>query len=157
MRQIFYGFTSQVGNYSNPNEFAKDVRLIFENSKNYNTNKKSRIYAMTVRLSAVFEEKIRPILSSFRSKKKTNGESWNSYDPAIVSLRLKCFFSSGVSKSQRSSNSKGKALARPHSKSTSSREAKVNGDAGSSRQGLKIVLSRGNTGQVTNLSTCKRI
>ena len=67
------------------------------------------------------------------------------------------FFSSGVSKSQRSSNSKGKALARPHSKSTSSREAKVNGDAGSSRQGLKIVLSRGNTGQVTNLSTWKRI
>ena len=92
MRQKFYGFSSQVGNYSNPNEFAKDVRLIFENSKNYNTNKKSRIYAMTVRLSAVFEEKIRPILSSFRSKKKTNGESWNSYDPAIVSLRLKCFF-----------------------------------------------------------------
>lgn len=31
------------GNYSNPEDFAKDVRLIFTNSKNYNTNKRSRV------------------------------------------------------------------------------------------------------------------
>lgn len=31
------------GNYESPNEFAKDVRLIFTNSRNYNTNKRSRV------------------------------------------------------------------------------------------------------------------
>ena len=29
--------------YSTPNEFAEDVRLIFSNSKAYNTNKRSRV------------------------------------------------------------------------------------------------------------------
>ena len=29
--------------YTNPEDFAKDVRLIFTNSKNYNTNKRSRV------------------------------------------------------------------------------------------------------------------
>lgn len=31
------------GNYESPMDFAKDVRLIFQNSKNYNTNKRSRV------------------------------------------------------------------------------------------------------------------
>lgn len=31
------------GNYENPVEFAKDVRLIFSNSKAYTPNKKSRV------------------------------------------------------------------------------------------------------------------
>lgn len=31
------------GNYENPMEFAKDVRLIFSNSKAYTPNKKSRV------------------------------------------------------------------------------------------------------------------
>lgn len=31
------------GNYENPIEFSKDIRLIFSNSKNYNTNKRSRV------------------------------------------------------------------------------------------------------------------
>lgn len=29
--------------YTTPHDFAKDVRLIFTNSKNYNTNKRSRV------------------------------------------------------------------------------------------------------------------
>lgn len=32
-----------VGNYENPMEFAKDVRLIFSNSKAYTPNKKSQV------------------------------------------------------------------------------------------------------------------
>ena len=32
------------GNYETPAEFAKDVRLIFANSKNYNTNNKSKVF-----------------------------------------------------------------------------------------------------------------
>ena len=30
-------------NYENPSEFAKDIRLIFSNSKAYTPNKKSRV------------------------------------------------------------------------------------------------------------------
>ena len=31
------------GNYETPAEFAKDVKMIFTNSRNYNTNKRSRV------------------------------------------------------------------------------------------------------------------
>ncbi|XP_066999443.2 bromodomain and WD repeat-containing protein 3 [Anabrus simplex] len=53
------------GNYENPLEFCKDMRLMFTNSKNYNTNKRSRIYSMTVRLSAMFEEHMKKIISNW--------------------------------------------------------------------------------------------
>ncbi|KAJ8703846.1 hypothetical protein PYW07_013140 [Mythimna separata] len=43
------------GAYSRAEQFARDVRLVFSNSRLYNTNKRSRIYSMTVRLSALFE------------------------------------------------------------------------------------------------------
>ncbi|XP_045621318.2 bromodomain and WD repeat-containing protein 3 isoform X2 [Procambarus clarkii] len=49
--------------YAAPHDFAKDMRLIFTNSKNYNTNKRSRIYSMTLRLEAYFEDQIKSILS----------------------------------------------------------------------------------------------
>lgn len=32
-----------VGNYDTPSRFARDVRLIFQNSRNFNTNKRSRV------------------------------------------------------------------------------------------------------------------
>ncbi|XP_029821926.2 PH-interacting protein [Ixodes scapularis] len=56
--------------YPSPTEFCKDMRLIFANSRNYNTNKKSRIYSMTIRMSAMFEERIRSITSDWRSAVK---------------------------------------------------------------------------------------
>lgn len=31
------------GNYETPSNFARDVRLIFQNSRNFNTNKRSRV------------------------------------------------------------------------------------------------------------------
>lgn len=31
------------GNYESPTDFAKDVRLIFTNSKNFNTNARSKV------------------------------------------------------------------------------------------------------------------
>lgn len=34
------------GNYESPLEFCKDMRLIFMNSKNYNTNKRSRVSSL---------------------------------------------------------------------------------------------------------------
>ncbi|KAJ8405733.1 hypothetical protein AAFF_G00311700 [Aldrovandia affinis] len=59
--------TLAVGNYENPMEFSKDVRLIFSNSKAYTPNKKSRIYSMTLSLSAFFETQILSIISDFKS------------------------------------------------------------------------------------------
>uniref|UniRef100_A0A8C2C832 Bromodomain and WD repeat domain containing 3 n=1 Tax=Cyprinus carpio TaxID=7962 RepID=A0A8C2C832_CYPCA len=55
------------GNYENPIEFAKDVRLIFSNSKAYTPNKKSRIFSMTLSLSAFFENQIISIISDYKS------------------------------------------------------------------------------------------
>ncbi|CAG9575003.1 unnamed protein product [Danaus chrysippus] len=43
------------GHYSRSDQLAADVRLVFANSRLYNTNKRSRIYSMTVRLSSLFE------------------------------------------------------------------------------------------------------
>ncbi|KAH0630960.1 hypothetical protein JD844_004374, partial [Phrynosoma platyrhinos] len=59
--------TLEAGNYTNPLEFYKDVRLIFCNSKAYTPNKKSRIYSMTLRLSALFEDHIKTIISEYKS------------------------------------------------------------------------------------------
>lgn len=58
--------------YDSPQEFSKDMKLIFENSKRYNTNKKSKIIGMTLRISNLFEEKMRVILSENRCRGKTN-------------------------------------------------------------------------------------
>uniref|UniRef100_A0AAY4EPM8 Bromo domain-containing protein n=1 Tax=Denticeps clupeoides TaxID=299321 RepID=A0AAY4EPM8_9TELE len=59
--------TLAAGNYDNPMEFAKDIRLIFTNSKAYTPNKKSRIYSMTLSLSAFFETHIISIISDYKS------------------------------------------------------------------------------------------
>ncbi|KAL5289713.1 BRWD3 family protein [Megaselia abdita] len=58
------------GNYETPSNFARDVRLIFQNSRNFNTNKRSRIYAMTLRLSSLFEIQIKRIISGWNANKK---------------------------------------------------------------------------------------
>ncbi|XP_041660901.1 PH-interacting protein [Cheilinus undulatus] len=55
------------GKYPSPIELCKDVRLIFSNSKAYTPSKKSRIYSMSLRLSALFEEHISPILSDYKA------------------------------------------------------------------------------------------
>ncbi|EFN89603.1 PH-interacting protein isoform X2 [Harpegnathos saltator] len=63
------------GNYDTPVQFAKDMKLIFTNSRNYNTNKRSRIYSMTIRLSAMFEEHMRRILSTWKTARKRNNNN----------------------------------------------------------------------------------
>ncbi|NWS41910.1 BRWD3 protein, partial [Probosciger aterrimus] len=59
--------TLEAGNYISPLEFYKDIRLIFCNSKAYTPNKKSRIYSMTLRLSALFENHMKNIISEYKS------------------------------------------------------------------------------------------
>ncbi|KAJ6662401.1 hypothetical protein lerEdw1_011814 [Lerista edwardsae] len=64
--------TLEAGNYHTPMELCKDIRLIFGNAKAYTPSKRSKIYSMTLRLSALFEEKMRRILSDFRTGQKHN-------------------------------------------------------------------------------------
>lgn len=54
------------GDHRNPHDYARDVRLIFSNSKNFNTNKHSRIYAMTCRLSSLFEDHMKTIIQDYK-------------------------------------------------------------------------------------------
>ena len=56
----------QDGHYATPKDFAKDVRLIFQNAKNYYKNKESKVYGMTFRLSLLCEDYIRHILFSYK-------------------------------------------------------------------------------------------
>ncbi|XP_061483645.1 bromodomain and WD repeat-containing protein 1 isoform X3 [Rhineura floridana] len=64
--------TLEAGNYDTPMELCKDIRLIFCNAKAYTPNKRSKIYSMTLRLSALIEEKMRRIISDFRTGHKYN-------------------------------------------------------------------------------------
>nr|XP_022292305.1 bromodomain and WD repeat-containing protein 3-like isoform X1 [Crassostrea virginica] len=61
--------------YPNPNSLFKDLRLIFSNSRTFNTNKRSRIYAMTLRLSAMVEEKMKEIINGWNSAVKQRKNS----------------------------------------------------------------------------------
>ncbi|KAG7470510.1 hypothetical protein MATL_G00114580 [Megalops atlanticus] len=62
--------TLEEDRYDNPTELCKDARLIFLNAKAYTPNKRSKIYSMTLRLSAFFEERIRTVISNYKTAVK---------------------------------------------------------------------------------------
>ncbi|XP_034170541.2 bromodomain and WD repeat-containing protein 3 isoform X3 [Pangasianodon hypophthalmus] len=64
--------TLEEDRYENPTELCKDTRLIFANAKAYTPNKRSKIYSMTLRLSAFFEERIRKIISDYKTAVKSS-------------------------------------------------------------------------------------
>ncbi|XP_047247287.1 bromodomain and WD repeat-containing protein 3 isoform X1 [Girardinichthys multiradiatus] len=64
--------TLEEDRYENPIELCKDTRLIFANAKAYTPNKRSKIYSMTLRLSAFFEEQIRTIISEYKTAVKSS-------------------------------------------------------------------------------------
>ena len=55
----------QEGNYATPNDFAQDVRLIFENLKKCNPIRKLR---KTIRFSILFEDQFHEILDSYKRR-----------------------------------------------------------------------------------------
>ncbi|XP_031621174.1 bromodomain and WD repeat-containing protein 3 isoform X2 [Contarinia nasturtii] len=76
-----------IGSYQSKSEFLKDVRMIFSNSRLYNTNTRSRIYSMTLRLSNLFEEQMKKIFkrsslnraARVRNERRRNGGASTSY------------------------------------------------------------------------------
>jgi bromodomain and WD repeat domain containing protein 1/3 len=51
----------EAGNYDSPIEFAKDVKLIFTNSKNFNTNKKSKVSIQIEKISLLIDNLVTDI------------------------------------------------------------------------------------------------
>uniref|UniRef100_A0A674BCI1 Bromodomain and WD repeat domain containing 1 n=1 Tax=Salmo trutta TaxID=8032 RepID=A0A674BCI1_SALTR len=64
--------TLEEDRYENPMELCKDTLLIFANAKAFTPNKRSKIYSMTLRLSAFFEERIRTIISQYKTAVKSS-------------------------------------------------------------------------------------
>ena len=58
----------QDDHYATPCDFSNDVRLIFENSKKFKPNRDSVMYAMTDRLSDLFEDQFRNIMTSYKTQ-----------------------------------------------------------------------------------------
>jgi hypothetical protein len=56
------------GEYENFRQFRKDVELIFENSKTYNTDRKSHIYKLTLKLEAHCKKKLDAIARDQKKK-----------------------------------------------------------------------------------------
>ncbi|XP_067852945.1 bromodomain and WD repeat-containing protein 3 isoform X2 [Heptranchias perlo] len=111
--------TLEGGNYETPLEFCKDVRLIFSNAKAYTPNKKSRIYSMTLRLSALFETQIKKIISDYKLALKCQKKN---KPRQMYRKRFKSSSSSSSSKS--SSRSSSKSSSRSSSKSSSRSSSK---------------------------------
>lgn len=103
--------TLEAGNYESPMELCKDVRLIFSNSKAYTPSKRSRIYSMSLRLSAFFEEHISSVLSDYKSALRFHKRN------TITKRRKKRNRSSSVSSSAASSPERKKRIIKPQLKS----------------------------------------
>lgn len=106
--------TLEAGNYESPMELCKDVRLIFSNSKAYTPSKRSRIYSMSLRLSAFFEEHISSILSDYKSALRFHKRN------TIKKRRKKRSRSSSVSSSVASSPERKRRLIKPQLKAETS-------------------------------------
>ncbi|XP_076257590.1 bromodomain and WD repeat-containing protein [Rhynchophorus ferrugineus] len=72
--------------YEIPQQFYADMRLIFQNSRTFNTNRRSRIHVMTVHLSTMFEDHMKKILTSWRLCKKRQRRINSDSDGSDVSM-----------------------------------------------------------------------
>ena len=78
----------QDGHYATPKDFAKDVRLIFQNAKNYYKNKESKVYGMTFRLSLLCEDYIRHILFCYKHRNTSAQSKLSKTDERMFFRRL---------------------------------------------------------------------
>jgi hypothetical protein len=59
-----------IGEYQTPVDLQKDVALMFRNSKQYNTDSKSKILTITTKLEAWFEKRMSRLLHDWRRTKR---------------------------------------------------------------------------------------
>ncbi|CAH2219138.1 bromodomain and WD repeat-containing 1 [Pelobates cultripes] len=67
------------GKYRNPVQLCSDMRLVFSNAKIYTPNKRSRIYSMALRLSALVEDKMKVIISAYKLSQDSPQKSGSKY------------------------------------------------------------------------------
>lgn len=58
------------GDYATPQDFHRDMQLIFSNSRTYNTNERSKVYCYTIKVSQFFETNMEVILKDHRAAVK---------------------------------------------------------------------------------------
>ncbi|KAG9486236.1 hypothetical protein GDO78_009024 [Eleutherodactylus coqui] len=63
--------TLTANSYGSPYDLCRDMRLVFANAKLYTPNKRSRIYGMVLRLSALMEERMKGIISDYKAAQKS--------------------------------------------------------------------------------------
>ena len=69
------GKSLENGDYNSLNDFIKDIRLIFKNSKHFNTNPMSRVLDMTHKLEDFFEKRIGSLIHSDNWQNKAKKET----------------------------------------------------------------------------------
>ena len=99
----------QTGKYATPSEFAKDVRLIFENVKKF-------IFvtdlSTTMKLWELFEKHFKCILASYETRKATTGRKCKLFQFNWTFLNLRFFVGKSASLHSKATKSKkGKSLA----------------------------------------------
>ena len=55
-----------IGDYNSPEDFKKDIRLIFKNSEEFNTNPKSKVLGMTQKLEDWFNQRITTLVHDWK-------------------------------------------------------------------------------------------
>ena len=79
------------GHYATPIDFAKDVRLIFENSKIYNTDRRWKIFGQTDRLSELFEKQFKIFSTSYNQNLIKSSKSRNKEDTSKCKVNNQIF------------------------------------------------------------------
>jgi hypothetical protein len=69
------GKSLENGDYNSLNGFIKDIRLIFKNSKDFNTNPMSRVLGMTHKLEGFFEKRIDSLIHNDNWQNKAKKET----------------------------------------------------------------------------------
>ena len=78
----------EANNYATPSELAKDIRLIFENSKKCNPIRKLK---KTIGLSILFEDQFHKILDSYKRRKAVVKSIFKMDKSSSVGLKFYCF------------------------------------------------------------------
>ena len=79
----------QEGNYATPNDFAKDVRLIFENLKKCNPIRKLR---KSIRFSILFEDQFHEILDSYKRRNVAVKSKFKTDKSSFIGLQFYIVF-----------------------------------------------------------------
>jgi len=77
------------GNYESPQDFHKDMMMIFSNSRHYNTDLRSKIYLMTRRLQSAYESRYQEFTKSMKRSRKGKKSAVKANESSKLNSRFK--------------------------------------------------------------------